>query len=52
MWEQGAIIALYAFKWLLDAEAPLKDVVERHRTREFLRDQEGISNIFVQAVAT
>jgi SAM-dependent methyltransferase len=51
LWELGGIIALYAFKWLLGAEAPLKELFERHRTGEFLSGQEGISNIFVQAVA-
>jgi len=50
-WELGGVNALYIFKWLLNAEAPLKDLVERHRAQEFLADREGISNIFVQAVA-
>ena len=51
-WELGSIISLYAFKWLLRAEPPLQALVERHRRDEYLSGRQGISNIFVQAVAT
>jgi SAM-dependent methyltransferase len=51
LWELGGNIALYAFKWLLRSEPPLKGLVERHREREFLSDRQGICNIFVQAIA-
>jgi SAM-dependent methyltransferase len=51
LWELGGNISLYAFKWLLRSEPPLKGLFERHRTREFLAERAGICNIFVQAVA-
>src|SRR5262249_12816630 len=51
LWELGGNIALYAFKWLLRSEPPLKEIVERHRQHEFLSDHTGVCNIFVQAVA-
>lgn len=51
LWELGGNIALYAFKWLLKSEPPLKGVIERHRQDEFLSDRQGVCNIFIQAVA-
>ena len=51
MWELMGNINLYAFKWLLNAEPPLKGLIERHRQNEFLSDRPGVCNIFVQAVA-
>ena len=51
LWELGGNIALYAFKWLLKSEPPLKNVIERHRQHEFLSGRPGMCNIFIQAVA-
>jgi SAM-dependent methyltransferase len=51
LWELSAVLALYAFKWLLNAESPLKDLVERRRQQEFRSDRPGISNVFIWAVA-
>ena len=51
LWELSSVFALYAFKWLLKAEAPLKAAFERGRAAEFLGERDGIANIFVQAVA-
>ena len=52
LWDCGGTIALYIFKWLLNAEPPFKDVVDRHRRMEFHSNHAGIGNIFVQAVAS
>jgi SAM-dependent methyltransferase len=51
LWELWGNITLYAFKWLLRSEPPLKSLIERRREREFLTERTGICNIFVQAVA-
>jgi SAM-dependent methyltransferase len=51
LWELGGNIALYACKWMLRSEPPLKGLVEQHREREFLSARPGICNIFVQAIA-
>jgi len=51
LWDCGGTIALYIFKWLLNAEPPLKGTVDRHRWHEFVPDQAGIGNIFIRAVA-
>jgi ubiquinone/menaquinone biosynthesis C-methylase UbiE len=52
LWELCGVFWFYLFKWLFNAQAPLQDVFERRRAREFLEEREGISNIFVLAVAS